>query len=159
MIREKSEIKRSVDEVYELTIPLKRGDVLTHEAIRDVLGLAPHEGSWDHILKRVRRRLEKERGIATWSEHGVGYKLLTIQEHLELPFRRTQRGLREIHRGRTSLNVLPDQGLTLHQKQMRFFQSEWIRDTEHTLRRGLLEQMTHYQPVPTLPRRPLVQTP
>ena len=154
MISEKQVITDSVDAVYALMGDLNRGDILTHEAIQSVLGVAPHQGSWDHVVNRARRRLERERGISTWPAPTIGYELCTTARQLEIPAIRTRRGMRQIRRARRSVNALPEKGLTVNQRRARIFMIERLKDTERTLRRELKGQQEQIRPTPTIPRRP-----
>ena len=153
MFESNRQITEAIEALYEVTASLNRGDVLEHGQIREVLGLEPHEGRWDHIVNRVRRRLENERGIATWPKNTVGYELLTKERQLELPSWRTLKGMRQIRRGRKSLIALPEKGLSLHQRRARQFRIDAMKDTERAMRRSLKAQQEQLQPSPTLPRR------
>lgn len=154
MFDAKEEIGEAVEAVYALTADLARGDVLTHAAVRAVLGVDPHTGPWGHVMRKVRRRLERDRGVATWPETTVGYKLLTAAEQLELPARRARRGLRQVRRGRASVDALPEKSLTLHQRRVRAFLSERGKEAERALRREIRAAGEALRPTPTLPRRP-----
>ena len=85
------EVQAAIDKIFALTANLDRGDTLTHDAIREVLHLEPHQGRWGHIMNQVRRRLEREHGIATWADYTVGYRLLTEVEQLQVPTWRTKK--------------------------------------------------------------------
>lgn len=156
MIDAKDEISKATDAIYELMNSLDRGDVVTHEAIEGILGVRPHQGQWDHVVGKARRRLERERGIATWPEQGVGYKLLTRAEQLELPGWRLKRGIRQVRRGRHSLEALPEKGLTDHQRRFRQLTIERLSETERKSHQELRAQATllkpsHVHPRPMLP--------
>jgi len=124
------EVAEAVEAVYLLASTLGRGDVLAHSAISKELGLGPHEGYWGRVVSKVRRRLQEERGIATWPVPMVGYRLLTREEQLQLPEWRMRRGLRQVRRGRGSLLALPEKGLTLHQRRSRMFMLDRMKETE-----------------------------
>lgn len=156
MLAEKPEVRDAVDAVYALTVNLNRGDILTHGAIEGVLGLRPHEGSWDHVVNRARRRLERERGISTLPAITVGYELCTTARQLEIPAIRTRRGIRQLRRARNSVNALPEKGLTMNQRRSRIFMIERLKDTERTLRTELKGQQEQLRPTPTIPRRPAI---
>lgn len=147
------EITQAVENVYALTAALGRGDVLTHEAIAGALSLSPHEGRWDHIVGRVRRRLEAERGISTWPEHTVGYRLCSREEQLAIPLKRMKRAYRQVRRGRKSVEALPEAGLTFHQRRLKAFMVEHAKASEQGIRREAREQEAQLKPSETLPRR------
>lgn len=120
MFEKNDVIGEAVNVVYALTDRLNRGDILPHMKITEVLGLQPHEGAWQHILNRVRARLQRERGIATWFEKGVGYRLLTVRETLvDLPRWRRRKARSQFRRLIRSQAALPDAELTVHERQIR----------------------------------------
>lgn len=153
MYEEKPEITEAVDTVYALTIALKRGEMLTHSAVREVLGIVPHEGPWDHIIRKVGRRLQKERGIAFWPNIRDGCKLCTVAEQLTLPIERAKRGLRQVRKGRKSVEALPDTSLSIQQRRAKAFLAERARETERAMRRDMKAQRQQIKPTQTLPRR------
>lgn len=133
--------------------PLGQGDVLTHEVVRSILGCERHTEHWPHCVGKVRKRLEKERGIATWPEHAVGYRLLTDSETLEfLPYKRAMKALRQYRKVRRSVEALPDASLTEYQRRHRLFVIEQAREAERSIRRDLKEQEAVIRPTPVLPR-------
>lgn len=152
-------IQTAVDAVYQLTEELQRGEILMHTAIEQVLGIKPHEGRWDHIINKVRRRMEKERGIATWYSVTVGYKLLTEVETLrDLPVIRMKKAKRQIRRAKRSILALPESGLTMNQRKARHVQIALLGDQERGLRRDLKEQDALLTLRPMAPRRPVEST-
>jgi AraC-like DNA-binding protein len=155
MYEENAEITEAVEAVYSIASSLNRGSILTHEQIRSVLGIKPHEGIWDYVLHKVRRRLERERGIATWASYTVGYRLLSHAEQLEALTWRVRKGLRQVRKGRGHVEALPDRGLTLHQRRLRSILVDQAREAETTLRRELRDQRRTIRPIETQPRRPL----
>lgn len=154
MFETSEEVTAAVDAVYALTVHMGRGQILTHAEIGRVLGLNPHEGRWGHVMRKVRRRLEEERGISTWPETTVGYRLCTPAEQLELPGRRLRRAMRQAKRGRKSVEALPDKSLSLHQRRLKAFMIERSRETERSLRRDVRDLTQEVKPTVTLPRRP-----
>lgn len=130
------EIAAKVDEVSALFNEHDRGDVVTHEAIGAILGLGPHEGRWDHVVNRVRGRVQRERGIATWPEPTVGYRLLTVKEQVEdLPRWRLKRAARQARRAKRSIEALPDAGLSMHQRRVKEAQIEALKLATSEVRR------------------------
>lgn len=128
-------VNEQVDTVYGLLTELGRGDVLAHDAIRAVLGVEPHEGRWDHVVGRARRRLLRENGIATWPEVTVGYRLLTVRETLtDLPARRVRKARSQVRRLRGEVCALPDGELSDHQLRRKAFLEDRVRDLKRTMR-------------------------
>jgi hypothetical protein len=63
-------------------------------------------------------------------------------------------GLRQVRRGRKSLNALPEKGLTTNQRRARIFMLDRLKDTEQAIRRSIRDQR-QVRPTPTIPRRPV----
>lgn len=153
MFESNEDIGNAVETIYKLSETLRRGDVLSHEQIQNVLGVRPHEGQWGQVMNRVRRRLERDRGIATWPVKNVGYELLTAARQLELPVWRLRKGRRQATRARKSVEALPEKGLTLNQRRARLFAIERTREAERSIRREIRSQSEELKPSQTLPRR------
>jgi hypothetical protein len=150
-------IQEQIDRVYDLTLSLGRGDILEHTEISAVLGLQPHEGSWGHIVGRVRRQIEDVRGIATWYEPRVGYKLLTETEQIKVGEWRTRKAFRQLGKGLRSVAALPEGGLTLNQRKAKAVQVHLLTDRQRSMRRDLKEQKALLALRPMTPRRPVME--
>lgn len=155
MFQPNEEIRGLIDALYDRCESLDRGDILTHETIREVLGCEPHTGHWQYCVDVTRRRLQDQRGIATLPETTVGYKLLTTQETLEvLPRHRTLKARRQHRRARRSLEALPEKGLSTNQRRARMLLIEMARRAEAAARAELKEQAEGIRATPVPPRRP-----
>lgn len=154
MFESKTQIQQQIASVYSLTENLDRGDVLTHEAIGQVLGVAPHEGSWDYVVGRVRRRLEDERKIATWHSILLGYRLLTTSEQIHVGEWRNRKAARQIRRGLRSVAALPEDDLTLNQCKAKAVMMQSLQDEQHSIRKNLRVQVALMHLRPVTPRRP-----
>lgn len=114
------EISRMIDDLVAAAAHLQRGDTLTHEMIREVLGIEPYEFRWHYAVDKARKRIEDERGIATWSTPGVGYLFLSEEDQLNVvPRRRAQQARRRVRKGLASVEALPAAGLSAHNQQVR----------------------------------------
>lgn len=158
MIKPKREITDAVDAVYAATRDLRRGQTLLHETIERLLGVARHAGMYDHVVKRVRRRLQDERAIATWPEPTVGYRLCTVAEQLALPLHRARRASRQIRRGIRSVAVLDQADLTLHQRVLQARTLEAATQTALHVSASIREHDSMLSARAEVPRRPLPPT-
>ena len=159
MFEQDENIQRLIEAVYDLTVNLDRGDILTHEAIMAIVGLQPHEGSWGYIVKRARRRLEDVRGISTWEERTVGYRLLTVREQLQdLPRWRGRRMRRQNAMRLRAVMAIPEARLTLNQRKAKAVQIHIIKDSQRTLRREAKESEVLLAVRPITPRRPAIES-
>jgi hypothetical protein len=129
------EIDKQVADLYKAAKPLQRGDILPHDTIEAVLKVKPHEGRWDHVVNRVRRRIEARRGVATWPVPTVGYKLLTVKEQMEfLPKKRLLKASRQERRARRSVEALDDKHLTPHQRRLKLAQLDHLKVAGRSVR-------------------------
>lgn len=155
MIKPKREITDAVDAVYAATRDLRRGQTLLHETIERLLGVDRHVGMYDHVVKRVRRRLQDERAIATWPEPTVGYRLCTIPEQLALPLVRSRRASRQIRRGIRSVEALDGADLTIHQRVLQARTLEAAKDAASHVHASIREHTGIFAERAETPRRPL----
>lgn len=143
-------IVQMVDELYALTLPLDRGDILPHEDISRVLGCEPHTEHYQWCLEQLRWRLREERGIAIWNVRDIGYQLLSKDDQLHVPIRRFRRAIRQVRKGRRDIECLPPETLTLHQQIVLGHRLDQSQEAERDLRRKIREQQR-------VGRRPEVQ--
>jgi hypothetical protein len=149
------EIAGQIEAVYALTSDLGRGQILLHSEIEAVLNTPPHTGRWGHVVRKVRKRLEEERGIATWPDRLVGYRLCSVEEQLhDLPRRRLRRALRQSKRGRLSADAIPGKSLSAAQKRSRIFVVDQTREMERALRKSIRVQTALLTPRTAAPRAP-----
>lgn len=135
-------ITRATDDLYATCQPLSRGDVLTHDVIEAVLKFKPHTGRWDHIVKKLRNRVRNRRGIEMWPVLGVGYKLLTRDEQLEMvPRKRLIRASRQEKRARKAVEALDDKHLTPHQRRIKAAQLHSLKEAGRAVRQQLRVQV------------------
>jgi hypothetical protein len=129
-----------VDELYALTVPLERGDILPHEDISRVLECEPHTQHYQWALEGLKRRLRKERHIAIWNVREIGYRLLSKEDQLHVPIRRFRRAIRQVRKGRRDIECLPPENLTLHQQVVLGHRLEQSYEAERDLRRKVRDQ-------------------
>lgn len=156
MFEKSVEVAEQVSLVYDHASKLERGQLLTHRAVTSILGVAPHEGSYDHVVRVVRRRMlnEDPRGIAMWPVTGVGYRLCTVEEQLEIPTRLARRGLRRFRWGRKSGEAIPVNDLTDHQHRIQSATAQRMKALEDAMRDEIGQQVREIRPTPVMPRRP-----
>lgn len=153
MFEKDERIGLMIERLYAACEPLNRGDTLTHEMIRPILGCEPHEEHWPHCLRQVRKRLQREKAIATWPDRTVGYRLLTSEEQLTfLVKQRLKRAFRQQRRALQSVAVLPSSRLTMHQRQLQAFTLDMLKRSQASIRRELRSHEAAIRPSPVLPR-------
>lgn len=159
---ERSEqITLMVEQLLEQLKPLGRGDTIGHNTIAKLLNVGPHEGHWQTVIAKVKRRLEDERGITLWSEREVGYRLLTIQEQLTFAAKaRLRRARRQIRKGLRHVSAVSDVGLSPHQRRLKAAQIELLKNVREEADSQYRRQCSLAQPAKVHPRpRHLPPTP
>lgn len=106
-----------VEAVYSLVTSRRRGQDITHDEIRRIVGCEPQAAHWNTIMDRVRDKSEKERGTTITSIRDVGYHLCTVEEQFGEQPRRLRKATRQLRKGERSLKVLARvSGLTTTQR-------------------------------------------
>jgi hypothetical protein len=142
-----------VDELYALTVPLDRGDILPHEDISRVLGCEPHTEHYQWCLEKLRERLREGRGIAINNEREIGYRLLPRNDQLHVPLvRRFRRAVRQVRKARKDIGCLPTVGLSDHQRVVMNHRLDQCQEMERDLKRQLRDRERIGRPTPVNPR-------
>lgn len=155
MFESKGEISVAIEALWQLSLGLNRGDVLTHEAVESATGMNREHVSYWHITKKFRKRLLKEREIACISVPGVGFRLLTHRDQVrdcgrnrhKRMFRQSQMGIREI-------SAVDPSTLSLHDRKLRMAQLDRLFAERKSARKGMNES-TEVRKTEVNPRRPL----
>jgi hypothetical protein len=161
---EKNEgLERDAEIVYGLLRDLKRGDILTHEAIGGALNYLPKEtppttcrerGRYDQVVWKARHRLQREHGIACWTEEGVGYKLLTPAEQIESGLWHNEKAMRSAGRAKRNVADLPDKLLSNHLRRLKQMVADRAAHTRRELVSATRMMRLQLRPGRGVPRRP-----
>lgn len=163
MFEKSEELQEAIDKVYGLMSGLRRGDVLRHEQIGEVLGLDPADtppklcrdrARYYDIVWGARFRLKRERKVACWTVEGVGYELLTPARQVESALWHNEKAMRSTGRGRRDAEMVPDTLLTPHQRRVKAFYCERSAETRRALLTATRVMRLQLKPTPTVPRRP-----
>lgn len=120
---------------------MSRGEMLTHEAIRELTGHSPYEGSLPQALRRFRRDLLEERGLLLRAEPGIGFRLATTREQVkDEPERRCKFARRQIRRGIKAVASLKAKKLTDFEMRMRSFNIGRLEKSERDLVSARMQQ-------------------
>lgn len=154
MFETNEEYDRQVEEIYALALKKKRGDLIAHEEIKAVFGIEPNTGPWQHLMNRVRRRIERERYISTISIRELGYKLCTLNEQIALGPWRLRRAARQVRRGERSVKALDGvANLTAHQRNLQSLTLAGLSKHRRSLYSQAKASTLLRKPTPTNPRR------
>lgn len=152
MFPSKKEIREAVNRLFRICEPMNRGDTLTHEQVQGVLKVPPHEGSWEWVIRKLRRKMEDERGISLVADITVGYRLATTAEQLQLGPARTRQAYRRLRAGYRSVDCLPEDELTLHQRRVKVAMTQKLVALEASIRHEARLQAFLMRPRETMPR-------
>lgn len=127
-------INAAVERLFKIMEPMQRGDILLMTVLDEVIGGERHEHPWGAVLMKLKRKMEEERGITLVNEMMVGYVLAPKDVQLAQGVSRTRKAKRHIVRGVKSVSVLPDDDLTLHEKQRKTGTLDVLSGIERTMR-------------------------
>lgn len=134
MFPSKTEIRKAVDELFKLYEPMKRGEMLPHDEIAKVLGVAPNVHPWAYVIARLARRMEDERGISLVCVINEGYALATQDQQIKLGPRGLRRMARQAARTCRSVDSLPPDELTFHQQRVKAAMVQKLAGLETSIR-------------------------
>ena len=117
MFASKDVISDAVARVVSLLSPHKRGDVVSWEQIETAAGFERESTHWSAFNRRMRKCFRQNTGIVLWPVNGIGLKLLTTDEQLNMrSISRQRRAIRQLTRDVIELKALPDSELSDHQR-------------------------------------------
>lgn len=153
MYQQNPTLTEYVAQLLDACRPLQRGDYLRHEAIIRILKVQPNEGHWELCIRKLKRQLELTRGITIWSERGVGYRLLTVDEQLTFaPRSRLRASNRQLSKGRGHVACLPSRGLREHQRRLKVAMMESIQKARTVVSSQVRRQAAICRPYQNMPR-------
>lgn len=114
---EKDIITDAVTRVMEVLDQFARGEVCSWERIETAAGFDRESSHWSAFVMRLKRRHRRERGIVLFAVSGVGFKLLTTDEQLNMRSEhRLKKAIRQLTRDREELRCTPDVELSHFQR-------------------------------------------
>lgn len=153
MFERNEHITKLVDQVFDAMKGRARGEIMTHGEVAKILKMRPRTGSWEHVMKKVRRRMEAEVGITVHAEYNVGYRLLTVDEQIREPIRGAGRAARIMRRSVASSDRVPDQDMDMSQRRLRAMISDAGREAEERIRADRRMLAALARPAQAMPRR------
>jgi len=142
-------ITEAVEAVLKIVPP--RGSILTWQQIQTASGIEYETGSWWTVVNKVRRRLRDEHMQATWSERGVGLRLLTHKETAtEIPRLRQKRMFRQAGKALKEMATADPSKLNMTERRLLASQIDRLRAERKQLRTAQRELL---EATATLPRR------
>lgn len=96
MIVTRHVIDRELELMRVLTRTLKRGSLITHAEIEAATGFKRDAAPWPKLIKQWKVWAMDELKIALKSEPGIGYRLCTEQEQIEVALRLERQGVKRV---------------------------------------------------------------
>lgn len=128
MFEKNKELDAKADELFAAAMPLGRGDVMTYENIYKVTALEKESSPWKSVTKKWRKRMLRERTIATMAIDNTGFLLCSHDQQLNLlPERRQLKAIRQFNRSEKEVSALPIKELNSHGQRVRCIRIEKIR--------------------------------
>lgn len=148
---ENPRVTAGIDSLQSAFGVLAKGCTIAWEDMERVLDMTRDSHLFRYTVKKWRRNLLRDRGIATWPEYTVGLRLLTDSEQVTIPARaRQRRAVRQIRRAIREVSAADDSQLTMHMRLSKRAHLEAMaiheRMIESTARRPATE---------SLPQRPV----
>lgn len=141
MFDENKQLSKNVAAVVRFASGLNRGETLLFTDIERLSGMERYGEGWLTLIRKVKRAILRERGIALWPSVNVGYKLLEHGEQLELcPRARQRQASRRLTTAIREIQSVTTGELTTHQQQYRASMiGQMISERRH-VKRGLRYQ-------------------
>ena len=155
--------------LYEECESLDRGDLISHEMIERITGIARQDrgmitkkmlpnSEYYGIVKVVCNMIECKRNISTWMEMSEGWYLLTKTQQFDLPRRRARKALRQTNKAHKSIVALMNDKLTFSQRNQCNMQVNAIQETKRRIKEQVASNIifsggkNDRQPPPDAPR-------
>ena len=120
MYKENTENGQKLRKLLDCVGRLSRGDMLRYEEMESVTGIYRLTPKWGWLVYRLKRELERERGISLMAEYGVGYRLCTEDEQLKVyPRKKQKESVRRLKDGMRAVEALDIAEMSLAKKQYR----------------------------------------
>ena len=136
-----------IESVWSAVASYTKGVTVPWKVIEQAMGRAREDrGGW-HIIKRVRRRLLRDRQIASLPDVNVGLRLLSDMEAArEIPELRQKRARRQINRGLRETDAIDVAMLSPHASQSLAIARRHMKAERLALSRGQREAESLMRP-------------
>lgn len=155
MFKKSEELRRAVDAVVEFAKKIERSGTLLTKDIERVGDCQAYHGRWNAMIRKVRNRILRERGIALRPIINLGYRFCEHEEQVRYCARmRQKRAIRQINRGSREVSAVDSSALSLHYQRLRALSMNSMQEEARTIRKGMRLSEDHNRPTETIPQRP-----
>lgn len=147
------EVTAAVDQLMVLAGEYSRGQCIPWGVIESISG-SRDENRGKHVIKKWRKRIQKELEIVTLSAPSVGVRLLTHKETAtEIPAIRQSKAYRQIRKALKETSLVDDSKLGDHDRRLLACQRTNMADQRRELFRSQKQLATRKIATETNPRR------
>jgi len=151
MFKESKALKKFVEDIIASSNNLNRGDILFYQVMTKLSGLTQECPQWGTLVKKIKGRILRDRGIVIVAEPNVGYRFLTTAEQLrDNPRNRSGRGRRQFLRGANETKAIPDSELDVKQREIKIANHGVMKKVSREALRTakFVENATRYESIP-----------
>ncbi len=132
---ENPKLKKAREKLLDLFAGKNRGELVNHEEIEKLIGMKRGESKYYALVRQAGLKHQEAHGVSVINEPMLGYLMATHQQQLGLLGVRTKRAKRQISRGTNSVDALPDDELSDHQRRLKSASIDSGKNTMDLLRR------------------------
>lgn len=156
MKESKKSITEAVERLWFMSLESERGSTIRWETIEVAARMERYTQSWGTVVAKWRRRLLREREIATLAEVQVGIRLLTKEQTVhEIPALRQRRMRRQASRAIRELRSVDGDGLSVRDRLMLTVQTRHLEKERLQLSRSLRDCDPKAHVSDASPKRPV----
>lgn len=111
-------IDEELKKLVEATKEQPRGSLVKHSEIEAVTGLTRDVAPWQKLIRHWRNKMRATRQIEIISEPGIGYRLATVDEQMQLAMRLEKSGGRRLGKAKIAAGSVEPSELTDEGRQL-----------------------------------------
>lgn len=151
MWAESDQLAAMIERAWAAAESISRGEVLSWESLEAAMGCGRNTSAGKTTVRKLKKRLLREREIVVWADTNVGLRFLTHRETAELqPMRRQRRASRQLHWAIVECGTVDPQQLSMHGQVLLAAQIKAMREERRTIRKSIRSAVGKAQ---ALPRR------
>ena len=144
-----------VDAVFQFLMGFGRGDTVEWDRLQAVMGCHRDDKGGRQMIRRIVKRLRREREIVAFPQTNVGLRLLTDREAaIEVPAMRQRKASRQMTRALRETDVVNSGALNERDAAALAMSRRSIRQERAAINRSRKDVAALLKPTPTNPCRP-----
>lgn len=146
--------QQAITDLVELVLGVvgDRGSILRWDEIESTTGMTRYVAPWSTVLKKVRKRLLRDRNQAVWPETNVGLRLLTESETVRIcPEKRQRRMYRQAGKAIQELASADPSKLSTRERILQESQIQNLEAERKKIRASVKEVVKSSESLPRVP--------